>query len=320
MYCINIYTIEPFSDLQIEQIQNALECHVQYIPRENFNSFNDIDNIEILICRDRDAIVDIVNACSNLKMMFVISAGVEKLPFDLLRERNIIVANAKGVNAKVIATYVMSYITSFAANSFENLENQKKHYWKYYQTVERINEKSLLIVGTGHIGSEIAKYAKAMGLNVIGIRRSPNNSSLPNFDEIDTYHNIEKYIPAADFIVLCCPLTAETRNLFDSQRIGLIKSTCVFMNVARSGLVDMDALYETMCSSKIKAAVIDVFPKEPISENDRWWSTPNVIVTPHSSGRTPNYKEDVLKPLIENIFAYLQGQDIPNRVDLINQY
>ena len=314
-----IYTIEPFTDEQQVRIEDGLECKFVYIPREDFNKYENHDLIKILVCRDRDNIEEILQLCKNLKMMFIISAGVEKLPFALLRERNIIVANAKGVNAKVIATFVMSYITSFAANTFENLDNQKKHYWKYYQIVERMCEKTLLIVGTGHIGCEIAKYAKAMDMKVIGIKRSATKA-LANFDEIDTYINIEKYIPQADFIVLCCPLTTETRNLFDAHKLGLMNPACVFMNVARSGLVDMQALYETMCGEKIKAAVIDVFPKEPIAEDDKWWDVPNVIVTPHSSGRTPNYKEDVVAPLIENIAAYLQQREIPNKVNLINQY
>ena len=314
-----IYTIEPFSDEQQARIECALDCNFVLIPRDHFEEYENHDSIEILVCRDRDNIEGIVNLCNNLQMMFVISAGVEKLPFELLRDRNIIVANAKGVNAKVIATFVTSYITGFTANIFENYENQKKHYWKYYQIVERINEKTLLIVGTGHIGCEIAKYAKAMDMRVVGIRRSASNA-LPNFDEVDTYHNIEKYIPQADFIVICCPLTSETRNIFDSAKIALMQPSCVFMNVARSGLVDMSALRDAMLDNKIKAAVIDVYPKEPIAQDDEWWDVPNVYVTPHSSGRTPNYKEDVIVPLIENISAYLQQREVPNKVDLINQY
>ncbi len=315
-----IHTVEPFSDEQYKRIEQELNCSVEYIQRDLFNVYPFHENIKILICRDRDAIDGMVSQCPNLRMMFIVSAGVEKLPFDILRERSIIVTSAKGVNAKVISTYVMSYITGFEANTFENIENQKMHYWKKYQFVNRIYEKKLLLVGTGHIGQEIAKYAKAMNMYVMGIRRNPDNESLMSFDLVDSYLSIDKYIPQADYIVVCCPLTNETRNLFNDSRLRLMKQAGVFINVARSGLVDMNVLCQLLRLERIKAAVLDVFPDEPLSQDDGLWNEPKLFITPHSSGRTPNYMDDVIEPLVDNISAYLHNRYIPNKVNLINQY
>lgn len=315
-----IHTVEPFSIEQCKRIEQEITCSLEYIHRDLFDEYAFHDNIKILICRDRDAIDVIVRLCPNLRMIFIISSGVEKLPFDILRERGIIVASAKGVNAKVISTYVMSYITSFEANTFENIENQKKHFWKKYQFVNRIYEKKLLLVGTGHIGQEIAKSAKTMNMTVMGIRKHQSNEGLLNFDMVDSYFNIDKYIPQADYIVVCCPLTEETRNLFSDSRLKQMKQLGVFINVARSGLVDINALCQLLRAERIKAAVLDVFPDEPLSQHDGLWDEPNLFITPHSSGRTPNYIDDVIEPLVENISAYIHNKNIPNAVNLINRY
>lgn len=313
-----IYTIEPLTECQKKCIESALGRGVCYIPREEFDSLGIYDGLEILICRDRDNISEIVNLCPNLKLLFVISAGVEKLPFELLRYKKIKVAHAKGVNANVISQYVMAYILSFASNVFENMTNQTNHYWKPYQTVEPLNSKILLVIGTGNIGKMVAKHAKNFGMTVLGIRREMKEP-LAEFDNIDDFTHIENYIQVADYIVIACPLTKETNLLLHSQRIRMLKRGSVIINVARAGICDYKAIAEQCAEGQI-SAVLDVHSTEPLQENDNFWNTPNMIITPHAAGRMPHYIDHVIPQLISNIEAFLRGESMTDEVDLGKEY
>lgn len=196
-----IFSIEPISQRSVEKIETILECHYCYVDRKTFLERTDIHNdVQILICRDRDAVSEIIDCCRNLAFLFIVSTGVEKLPFEKLIQRNILVANTGGINAPIMSEYAMAYILSQSARVCENLRNQINGVWKKYQCVDSLENQKLLIVGAGRTGQLLAHKAKAFGMNVVGIKK--HISQLKDFDQIDSLENIDRHLNDADFVVL----------------------------------------------------------------------------------------------------------------------
>lgn len=313
-----IYSIEPLSIEQIARIESRTQCKVECLDREQLSKFPQLSNVETLVCRDRDDILNILSLCTSLKFMYIISAGVDKLPFEELKNRKIIVTHAKGINAEIICQYVMAYILSDSARVFENLENQVHCYWKKFQVVEPLNTKKLLIIGTGNIGTRIGSVAKKFKIQCIGIRNS-SSEQLSDFDIVDTSNNIDLYLSSADYIVIACPLTQLSANMMNGDRIRHMKQGGMLINVSRAGIVDYNALIKECVEGHIRA-VLDVFPEEPLLPNDPLWMIPNIFLTPHSAGRMPNYKDYAINQFIENILLYKETGIIKDEVDLDKQY
>ena len=313
------YSIEPFGKELIERFQSAVGIDFVCLDRSSFFEQKELhSSIEILLCRDRDDISKILDVCNNLKFMFIMSAGVEKLPFGKLRNRNVVVANIGGLNAPIMSEYAMSYILSTSTRMIENYENQKKHIWKKYQNVIPLTQKNLLIVGTGHIGKLIAKKAKSFDMNVVGIKK--HISSVDFFDKIYGLKDLDYCLSFADFVVVCTPLTELTKGIFNKDRFSSMKEDAVFINISRGGLVCQDDLVDALKSGTIKSAVLDVFEKEPLEYDSPLWDIPNLIVTPHCSGRLPNFMSGVIDFFIENTKAFIGSQSLPNKVNLDEGY
>ena len=314
-----VFSIEPFDQNLIDRFFNKIGIPLQYLDRNLFLQEHEIHSaVQILLCRDRDDVSAIIDACPNLKFLFIMSAGVEKLPFKKLKEHDIIVANIGGLNAPIMSEYAMAYILSSSTRIFENYENQKSFFWKKYQCVESLCEKKLLIVGAGHVGKLIAQKAKVFNMHVTGIKN--HVSKVEYFDEICELEQLDKCLEKADFIVVCVPLTEKTRNLFNKDRFASMKTDAVFINISRGGLVCEKDLIEALLNEKIRTAILDVFEEEPLKNDSVLWNVPNLIVTPHCSGRLPNFKEEVINYFIKNIEAFLRNHKIPNRVNLDEGY
>lgn len=310
-----VYSIEPISEKSVLKIRQSLDCEFYYIDRNEFFQKKDVhEDVSVLICRDRDKVSEIVDACPNLKMLSIVSTGVEKLPFEKLKKRNIVVSNTGGLNAPIMSEYAMAYILSQSAHVCENLLNQTKHVWKKFQCVDTLEGKTLLVVGAGRTGQLLAKKAKVFGMHVIGIKRTV--SELENFDIVDNLDNINSCLNKADYVVVTMPLTPDTKHLFDANRFEQMKEGSVFINISRAGLVKQDDLLEALKNGSIESAVLDVFDVEPISSSSELWNVDNLYITPHSSGRLPNFVEEAVQYCIENIRAFWNNQPLPNMVNL----
>lgn len=274
--------------------------------------------IETLICRDRDRVADIIDLCPNLRFIFIVSTGVEKLPFAKLRQHHIRVANTGGINAPIMSEYAMAYILSQSARVCENLDNQRQHFWKKFQCVDTLSGQNLLIVGAGRTGQLLAPKAKAFDMNVTGVKKHP--TSLANFDRVITLSELDEALPWADYIVCAIPLTPETTGLFNCHTFSLMKPTATFINISRGGLVVQTDLIDALMESKIHSAILDVYDQEPVSIDSPLWDVPNLYMTPHSSGRLENFMDHAIQYYIYNYQAYISGVAMPNEIRLNEGY
>ncbi len=181
--------------------------------------------------------------------------------------------------------------------------------------------KTLGIVGVGHIGHAIAERAKGFGMKIVGVTRTPREE--PLFDEVHPADRLDKVLPELDFIVLACPLTAETRDLIDARRLALCKETAVIMNLSRGHVVAEEALYDALVEKRIGGAILDVwysYPERPDqpAEPSRFpfRDLDNVIVTPHCSGWSDGLLPRRWKLIAQNLENVADGEPLVNEVDL----
>ncbi|WP_078549826.1 D-2-hydroxyacid dehydrogenase [Litchfieldia alkalitelluris] len=312
-------TVKP-TDTIIDDMKSTFsdETFVFY-PSMN-EAYEDIPKADIIITLGEDLTPEIIEKASHLKWVMVVSAGLERMPFEALDERGIIVTNARGIHKIPMAEYTFSMILQVARQNTKLYELEKKQVWD--RTLVRTFElygKTLAIIGVGAIGGEIARIAKAFNMNVIGVNTSGNNQ--PNIDKMYSISQLEDVLGLADVIVSILPSTAETKHLLAESHFDLMKNSCIFINIGRGDLVKDEVLVKVMEQGKIHHAVLDVFETEPLPENHPLWSMENVTVTPHISSITKNYMPRAFDIFKENLPVFKSGAgEYVNLIDLKRGY
>ena len=261
---------------------------------------------------------DLLERASKLKYIQSIGAGFDQFPLDELSERGIVLANASGVNQNAVAEHAMSLMLALNRHIHTGRDNQNTHVWRgmlgdLTKREDELIGKTLLIIGMGTIGSRLARFAKAFDMRVIATKRNPATSAT-SVDDLVTPDRLNELVPQADFVVLTCPLTAETKNIVDARVFEAMKSTAYLINVARGQCVDEPLLAEALKSGQIAGAGLDHFWDEPLGGDSILWDLENVIITPHTGGETRMYEERVIDILDDNLCRIWNG-----RSDLRNQ-
>ncbi len=181
-----------------------------------------------------------------------------------------------------------------------------------------IEGKTALVVGAGGIGRDVGRLCAALGMRVVGTRRSPQpGEPLPaGFSELGGADDLDRFLPASDFVVICCHWTPETTRLFDERRFALMKAGSVLVNLARGEIVDEDALHEALRRDHLRGVVLDVYVGEfEHPPPARLWSDPRVLVTPHISGASDQNRHGAIDLFCDNLRAYLDGRLLRNVID-----
>ena len=261
---------------------------------------------------------DLLQKAPRLKFIQSISAGINQYDLGVLKAGGVRLASAQGVNMNAVSDHAMSLILAMSRRLPDARDNQAKRFWRPMQSDHALREdelagKTLVIFGLGRIGGRLAKLAKAFDMNVIGFRRS-NLSEKGHADEVYASATLHEFLPRADFVVLTCALTDETRNVIDGKALSHFKRTAYLVNMARGACVDEPALVQALRGGAIKGAALDCTVDEPLPEGSPLWSMPNVFITPHTGGETCNYEAGIAKLLETNLNKLWAGND-----DLVNQ-
>jgi D-2-hydroxyacid dehydrogenase (NADP+) len=254
---------------------------------------------------------ELVERGSKLRFIQSIGAGVDQFPKELLAQRGIRLASARGVNLRAVSDHAMALILALSRRLPEARDNQAKHVWRGMIADLSVREdelggKTLLLIGLGGIGGRLAKLAKAFDLNVVGFRRNPA-AGKGAADSVHDLSALRSLLPEADVVALTCPLTKETENLIDAEALGLMKRSAFLVNVARGRCVDEAALVAALRQGRIAGAAIDVTAEEPLAASSPLWDLPNVLVTPHTGGETRRYEDNVLDILQDNLNRMWHG-------------
>ena len=177
----------------------------------------------------------------------------------------------------------------------------------------------MVIVGTGSIGREIARRARAFRMKTIGVKRRVEGK-VDYIDELYNNDQLETALKQGDYIVVALPLTEETRDFITEKEFAVMKETAFFVNIARGEVVDEGALIKALREGKIAGAALDVFREEPLSPDSPLYELDNVYITPHISAVHPDYNLKAVRLFIENLKNYLEDREIRNLVDYSRGY
>lgn len=225
----------------------------------------------------------------------------------------VIVTSAAGVHAGPLAEFALLGLLAFAKGLPRMLTDQRERSWGQYP-VDELSGRTVLIVGLGQIGAEVARLAAAFGMRVVGLNRS-GGGEWAHVDEVARIDALGQFLPEADAIVISLPLTDETAGLLDAEAIARIKPGAIFVNVGRGGVVDEAALVEALRAEKLAGAALDVFVHEPLPPESPLWGLSNVLLSPHTAGLSLRENERIVSLFLENLRRYLHGEGLLNRVD-----
>ena len=274
---------------------------------------------EVLLTYGTDLTTEHINKASKLKWVMVASAGVEKLPFGALKERDILVTNAKGIHGLPMAEYTIAMILQVTRSVKTLLKNEEEEEWNRRVPTTELNGKTITILGAGAIGKEIAKLAQAFQVKTVGVNRS--GKLVEYFDEIYQMSDLEVALKKGDYIVSVLPSTNNTKYILSSNHFNIMKESAIFINIGRGDLVKEDVLIEALNHNQIYHAVLDVFETEPLPKGHHFWKMENVTVTPHISSITQNYQPRALDIFSYNLRSYLdQHKHYKNLIDVERGY
>jgi phosphoglycerate dehydrogenase-like enzyme len=248
---------------------------------------------------------------SGLRWTHTEDAGTDGLFYDTMRARGVKVTHSPSANAREVAEFAIGLMLWSAKRLSDLHEQQRAHRWQLLG-LESLSDKTMLIVGLGAIGSQLATFAKAFGMRVLGIRQS--SEFAPSVDQQGTLAELHSFLAEADFIVLALPLTPQTRGLIGKAELAQMKRTATLINVARGAIVDVDALKEALIAKQIRAACLDVLPTEPWPAADELWDTPRLLITPHNAWSSPLYLPRVADLWLENLSRYVRGEALLHQV------
>jgi phosphoglycerate dehydrogenase-like enzyme len=239
------------------------------------------------------------------------TAGFDWVMVPEIEARNLTVTRSAASYSIPIGEYVIGAMFLLAKRFPALLEAQRERAWTAPEP-EEIGGKTVGIVGAGAIGGEVARHAKCLGMRVIGTKRTP--AALPNYDRVLPPSDLALILQEADFVVLACPLTPETRHMLGEAEFRRMKPTAYLINVARGALVVESALVEALEQGWIAGACMDAFEQEPLPPDSPLWALDNLVITPHSSFRSPRNMERVLSEFMTNLERYLKGEPLENRL------
>jgi phosphoglycerate dehydrogenase-like enzyme len=266
---------------------------------------------------------DILAAGKSIRWVQVISAGVEDcVGIPAMRDRDVLLTNMQRILGPVIAEHVIALTLGLTRGLHEFLPAQGEHQWRREPTAGKmsvIQGKTLLVVGLGGLGTEIARRGHALGMKVIATRASGRSG--PDFvSYVGLPDELHKLAAQADVVVNATPLTPETTDLFDAAFFSKMKSTAHFINVGRGKSVVTDALVDALAKGRIAGAGLDVTEPEPLPSDHALWRLPNVIITPHVSSASDlglSARYEVAK---ENVRRYVNGERMLSVVDVSKGY
>lgn len=245
----------------------------------------------------------------EVRWIHTLAAGVEFLPFDLLRRSTAAVTNSRGLYADALGEFALAAMLWFARDLRRLIRNHDEHRWEPY-TVERLEGKTVGIIGYGGIGQAVGRRAAALGMHVLPLRRRQEFGD----------PTLEDLLAESDYLVMSAPLTPRTHGLMSAARIGLMKPEAVFINIGRGATVDEKALVDALRNRRIRGAALDVFAVEPLPSSHPLWQLENVLISPHSADHTADSHVRAMHFFLENLRRFRAGESLENVVDKVEQY
>lgn len=257
-----------------------------------------------------------LQTAARLRWVQAGTAGVNHLLEMGLGERDVLLTNATGAHGVPMAELILSMMLAFATGLHTLIRAQPSHEHPKAQVLRdkfELEGQTLCVLGLGDIGGTLARKGKALGMRVVGVRRS--RAPFAGIDAQYTPDELLQALPQADHVALCLPLTVETQALVGEQELRAMKPSAYIYNVGRGGSIDAGALLRALRHAWIAGAGLDVTDPEPLPEDSPLWTLPNVILSQHTSGSSPYNADRITEIFLENLGRFRRGEPLCNVVD-----
>lgn len=279
---------------------------------------------DILFDFDRTNLEALPELAPNVRWIQATSAGIGQL---VVRHRyaermpDTVFTTASGVHAQPLAEFCLLSMTAFTRALPRLSRGQRAKRWERFAGTD-LAGRTVLIYGYGAIGTRVGRAARALGMRVIGIKRSVEGLDPASLDadELYTAEALREHLHRADFLVVAAPHTPETEGVIGREALALLPRGAVLVNVGRGPLVDEPALVDALRSGRLAGAGLDVFEEEPLPVSSPLWEMPNVIVSPHSAGTSDRENGRITDLFRDNLRRFLDGQPLRNVFDPERRY
>jgi phosphoglycerate dehydrogenase-like enzyme len=252
----------------------------------------------------------------KLRWMHLPNSGVDDPVFARLRANGVRLTTSPDAAAEPIAHSAIAGMLALARGFPHWIDAQRRRAWEEHPAggVPRdLPGQTVVLLGVGAIGERIGRLAHAFGLHVIGVRRRPGPS--PDVvDETVPPSSLAEVLPRADWLVIACPLTEETRGWIDAAALARLRPHARIINVARGPIVDERALIEALHHGAVAGAYLDVFEREPLPADSPLWDLPNVLISPHDSGASTGNAFRASELFLRNLERWLRGDALHHEV------
>lgn len=267
-----------------------------------------VKEADVLVIANSPVNETVINAAQNLKMITVAFTGVDHVPYQLCKDRGIIICNAQGYCTDAVAELVFGLIINKLRNIVPCNDATRKGQTKDGLVGNELLGKTIGIIGTGAIGRRVAEIAKVFHCRILGYDAYPSQEAKGLGVE---YRALDELLANSDIVTLHTPLLAETKGLINKEKLQLMKPTALLINCARGPIVDSEALADALNSGQIAGAGIDVYEIEPpINRDHPLVTSKHTIVTPHIAFAT---EESILRRAditFDNILAWMDGKPV----------
>lgn len=246
-----------------------------------------------------------ISEFESLKVIQLTSAGLDRVPIEEIKKRNIALFNARGVYSVPMAEFALAGVLNLYKRLNSFYENQKQHLWQKDRQLSELCGKTVAIVGCGSVGTECAKRFKAFGTKIISVDVFNHCNKI--YDEFCHISNIGSVLGEADIVILTMPLTDKTKGLFNGEMFSRFKDGSVLVNISRGAVVNENDLVSALESGKLSGAVLDVFENEPLDGKSPLWDMRNVIITPHNSFVSENNNARLFSLAYDNLKNQRKG-------------
>ena len=242
-----------------------------------------------------------------IRWIHLSTAGFDWAMVDEVKERNIVLTRSAEAKRDAVAEFTIGAIF-LLSKQFPVLQTaQVERRWSRPEP-DFVRGKIVGIIGAGAIGCEVGRLASALGIHVLGTKRTPE--PLPFFERVLAPEDLPDVLAQSDFVVLACPLTPETHNLIGAVQLQMMKKTAYLINIARGGIVVESDLLRSLQEGWIAGACLDAFDQEPLPTDSPLWSAPNTIITPHCAYASPRNIDSVVEEFIVNLGRFRRNEPL----------
>ena len=315
----NVIVSIPIKEKEKEKLMEQFPNY-EFTFCNNEDLKNNLQSANILIGQPT---VDEIKQAKNLEWVQLGIAGVDRYVKREDFPEYVQLTNVTGAFGFSISEYLLTMTLSLYKKMHLYRDQQKKEMWEDRGKEKTLFHKTVLIVGTGDIGSSFAKLLVPFQTKTIGVKRTPCES-LPYFNEVHTTDDLDTLLPKADIVALCLPSTPLTKGLMNKQRLLSMKKDSILLNVGRGDAIPLDDLVEVIETGHLDGVALDVLEVEPLPKGHPIWQQEKVVITPHISGVSFEHLDETYETIVEicmeNLKRYEEGKALKNKIDFRTGY